>query len=232
MAKLITKFKYLKPTARRNVGGYAKYIATREGVEKIDRSHMLAPCSVKQKKLIERILRDFPDCKEMLEYEDYRNNPTNINASDFISRALEDNANEAMQTKTYADYIATRLRAQRFGSHGLFTDDGVVVNLNEVSAELDRYEGNVWTVILSLRREDAVVREAMNLLAELAPDDADDESIALACAEAKTIARNHPIANALLSESEGGGKSLARHKPRRPPSTPSPNTASASQIRE
>ena len=35
MAKLITKFKYLKPNARQSVGGYAKYIATREGVDKI-----------------------------------------------------------------------------------------------------------------------------------------------------------------------------------------------------
>ena len=38
MAKLITKFKYLKPNARQSVGGYAKYIATREGVDKIDES--------------------------------------------------------------------------------------------------------------------------------------------------------------------------------------------------
>ena len=35
MAKLITKFKYLKPSARQSIGGYAKYIATREGVEKL-----------------------------------------------------------------------------------------------------------------------------------------------------------------------------------------------------
>lgn len=155
MAKLITKFKYLKPNTRRSIGGYAKYIATREGVAKIDHTRALAPCSVKQKKLIETLLRDFPDCKEMLEYEDYQALPTSGNASEFIARALEDNACEAMQTKTYADYIATRPRAQRFGSHGLFTDDGVAVKLNEVSDELNRYEGNVWTVILSLRREDA-----------------------------------------------------------------------------
>ena len=155
MAKLITKFKYLKPDARQSVGGYAKYIATREGVEKIDESYQLAPSSVKQQQLIEKILEDFPDSKEMLEYEDYLKEPTVGNASEFITRALEDNAYEVMQTKTYADYIATRPRAQRFGSHGLFTDDGVQIKLNEVSDELNVYEGNVWTVIISLRREDA-----------------------------------------------------------------------------
>ena len=48
MAKLITKFKYLKPNARQSVGGYAKYIATREGVDKIDESYRLSPCSQRQ----------------------------------------------------------------------------------------------------------------------------------------------------------------------------------------
>lgn len=155
MAKLITKFKYLKPSARQSVGGYAKYIATREGVEKVDDTFKTDPPTEKQKKLIERILRDFPDSNSMLEYEDYLKEPTLGNASEFITRALEDNANEALNTKTYADYIATRPRAERFGSHGLFTDDGVRVKLEDVSRELNEYEGNVWTVIISLRREDA-----------------------------------------------------------------------------
>ena len=76
MAKLITKFKYLKPAARQSVGGYAKYIATREGVEKVDDTFKTDPSTEKQKKLIERILRDFPDSNSMLEYEDYLKEPT------------------------------------------------------------------------------------------------------------------------------------------------------------
>ncbi|WP_161471831.1 MobP3 family relaxase [Acutalibacter muris] len=155
MAKLVTKFKFLKPSARQGRGGYAKYIATRDGVEKIDDSKRFAPVSWNQKKLIAKILRDFPDSKEMLEYEDYRQKQTVESASEFISRAIEDNAAVALNAKTYADYIATRPRAERFGSHGLFTDDGVQVNLAEVSQELNNYGGNVWTAIISLRREDA-----------------------------------------------------------------------------
>ncbi len=155
MAKLITKFKYLKPDARQSVGGYAKYIATREGVDKIDESLKFANSSVKQQQFIQKILKDFPDSKDSLEYEDYIKNPTVGNASEFITRTMEDNAYEVMQTKTYADYIATRPRAERFGTHGLFTDDGVQVKLNEVSENLNQYGGNVWTVIISLRREDA-----------------------------------------------------------------------------
>ena len=156
MPRLVTKFKYMKPgSGGRSVGGYARYIATREGVEKIDQTYRLSPSSQKQQQLIEKILKDFPDCKEMLEYEDYLKEPTVGNASEFITRALEDNAYGVMQTKTYADYIATRPRAERFGSHGLFTDAGVPVKLNAVSDELNRHGGNVWTVIISLRREDA-----------------------------------------------------------------------------
>lgn len=155
MAKLITKFKYLKPHDRKSVGGYAKYIATREGVDKIDQSFKLAPTSAKQKKLIKQILEDFPDSKNSLEYEDYLKESNVGNASEFITRTIEENAYEVMQTKTYADYISTRPRVQRFGTHGLFTDDGVQIKLNEVSENLNQYGGNVWTIIISLRREDA-----------------------------------------------------------------------------
>lgn len=153
MAKLVTKFKFIKPGKK--AGGYVKYIATREGVDKIDDSKKHLPASKKQKDLTLKILRDFPDTKDMHEYDDYRRTMTVADASEFITRALEDNAQEMMTGKTYADYIATRPRAQRFGSHGLFTDDGVSVNLSKVSKELNQYQGNVWTAILSLRREDA-----------------------------------------------------------------------------
>ena len=155
MARLITKFKYLKPEDRKNVGGYAEYIATREGVEKIDESRRFAPATEKQRRFIQKILADFPDSKSSLEYEDYLKDKTIGTASEFITRALEENADEMMHSKTYADYIATRPRAERIGSHGLFTDDGVAVDLQKVSDELNAHTGNVWTAIVSLRREDA-----------------------------------------------------------------------------
>lgn len=155
MAKLVTKFKYQKPSDRANFGNYAKYIATRDGVDTIDDSLRFATATVKQKYLIERILQDFPDSREMLEYEDYSKSLTIGTASEFISRAIEDNICEISDNKTYADYIATRPRVERFGSHGLFTDDGIQVQLSKVSEELNHHGGNIWTVIISLRREDA-----------------------------------------------------------------------------
>lgn len=155
MARLVTKFKYLKPNRKVSAGGYAKYIATRDGVEKIDNSQKFAPVTVKQKKLIDKILKDFPDSNDMFEYADYLEKQNVGTASDFISRFMEDYAYEISGRKAYADYIATRPRAERFGSHGLFTDDGVQVQLSKVSEELDNHKGNIWTAIISIRREDA-----------------------------------------------------------------------------
>lgn len=155
MAKLVTKFKYLKPNRKVSAGGYAKYIATREGVEKIDSSQKFAPATAKQKNLIEKILKDFPDSKDMFEYSDYLEKQNQGSASDFISRVMEDYAYEISGRKAYADYIATRPRAERLGSHGLFTDDGVQVQLSKVSEELDKHKGNIWTAIISICREDA-----------------------------------------------------------------------------
>ncbi len=156
MPRLVTKFKYLKPGGGgKSVGGYARYIATREGVERIDDSHRHAPATQKQQALVEKILRDFPETKASQEYEDFQREQTVGNASELISMAIEENLDAVANTKTYADYIATRPRAERFGSHGLFTDEGVEVQLGTVSQELNTYKGNVYTAILSLKREDA-----------------------------------------------------------------------------
>ena len=88
-------------------------------------------------------------------YVDYLEKQNVGSASDFISRVMEDYAYEISGRKAYADYIATRPRAERFGSHGLFTDDGVQVQLSKVTEELDKHKGNIWTAIISIRREDA-----------------------------------------------------------------------------
>ncbi len=155
MARIVTKFKYLKPDRKQSAGGYAKYIATREGVEKIDDSKRFAPVTVKQLKLINKLLKDFPDSADSLEYHDYLAQHNVATASEFITRTVEDNSYEIAGRESYAKYIATRPRAKRFGRHGLFTDKGVPVHLTKVQEELNKHEGNIWTAIISLRREDA-----------------------------------------------------------------------------
>lgn len=153
MANLVTKFRFYKPKKSKTRGNYLKYVATRDGVEKINNENQSV--SKSQKDLIEKILCDFPDSIEMLEYEDYLKEPTVKNASEFITRAIEDNTNFFSKQTTYADYIATRPRVEKNGTHGLFSSTDDKINLQNVSEEITMHEGNVWTMIVSLRREDA-----------------------------------------------------------------------------
>lgn len=151
MARLIVKSPYIKCGGGRSAGGYMRYIATRERVELIQDDR---PPTRKQEQLIVKLVKDFPDAKELDEYGDYQEHPTKANASAFISQALEENWSDVQQSDVYMKYIATRPRAERLGSHGLFGDtDGV--ELDRAMAELENYSGNVWTHIISLKREDA-----------------------------------------------------------------------------
>ena len=54
----------------------------------------------------------------------------------------------------YMRYIATRPRAEKHGEHGLFGAEDAV-DLEKTLGELKAHEGNVWTIIYSLRRENA-----------------------------------------------------------------------------
>lgn len=151
MAGLIVKSPYLKCGGGSSVSGYLRYIGTREQVELLPDDR---PPTRKQEQLVRKLTKDFPEAKELDEYSDYEAKPTKANASAFITRALEENWAQVQQSDGYMKYIATRPRAERLGDHGLFGDeDGV--DLEQAMRELDQYTGNVWTHIISLKREDA-----------------------------------------------------------------------------
>jgi len=151
MARLIVKSPYIKCGAGQSAGGYLKYIATRERVEIIPDDR---PPTQKQTQLIAKLVKDFPDAKELMEYEDYISHPTKATASALITLTLESNWDRLSSMEGYAKYIALRPRAERLGEHGLFGDNDNV-DLSRVMDELDHYTGNVWTHIISLHREDA-----------------------------------------------------------------------------
>ena len=151
MARLILKSPYLQCDRNHPVSGYLQYIGTRERVELLPDDR---PPTRKQEQLVRKLVKDFPSSKKLDEYSDYEAKPTKAHASAFITRALEENWPEVQQSEGYMKYIATRPRAERLGDHGLFGDeDGV--DLAKAMEELDQYTGNVWTHILSLKREDA-----------------------------------------------------------------------------
>ena len=151
MARLIVKSPYIKCGGGQSAGGYLKYIATRERVEIIPDDR---PPTNKQTQFLAKLVKDFPDTKELMEYEDYAAHPTKATASALITLALESNWDRLSSMEGYAKYIATRPRAERLGSHGLF-GDADYVSLDAAMDEMEHYTGNVWTHIISLRREDA-----------------------------------------------------------------------------
>ncbi len=144
MLGLIQKSGYIKPGA--GAGNYAKYIATRDGVEMIVNNGTVTE---KQQQLIVDLLRDFPESRETEEYADYESKPTVSSASAFITATLDDHAHEFHQGDRYMKYIAQRPR-----SHGLFSAEPVT-DLEKTMAEVSAHPAPVWTFIYSLKREDA-----------------------------------------------------------------------------
>lgn len=159
MPRLIFKCPYIKggtSAACAHLENYVRYMATRNGVERIDPGCDGWQATKRQKEMIKQILRDFPLSRGMFEYEDYLMTPTRSNASEFITRALEDNYDRIAKMDNYLNYIATRPRAQRIGSHGLFTGAEDSLVLSQIAEAVATHPGNIWLPIISLRREDAV----------------------------------------------------------------------------
>lgn len=148
MARLIQKSGYIK---NGKASGYMEYVATRDGVEIIQSTE---PATKKQKQFIQKLLKDFPDAKELFEYSDYMQTPNRGTASAFIATALDTHLHEMESESGYMSYIAQRPRAEKHGGHGLFSEVDTT-DLKAAKAELDAHDGKVWTFIFSLRREDA-----------------------------------------------------------------------------
>ena len=161
MSQLIVTSRYLKngnqknKTKRRN---YTKYIATRETVEIrsqkfVDRN---ANATKNQEQLINDLINDFPESKRYLEYDDYEREPTIENAGELISTIVERNADVVGDRHNFVGYMAMRPGVEKRGSHGLFNEKDEPIILNQAANEIAEHKGNVWSHVVSLRREDAV----------------------------------------------------------------------------
>ena len=131
-----------------------RYFATRPGVEVLSDSGS-QPATKKQKAYIQRLLRAFPEARELLEYADYLGHPTQESASEFIRQAREDFAVPMSQRENYLDYVSHRPGVELRGEHGLWTSGGKVENLAEAVREVAEHPGNVWTPVVAIRRQDA-----------------------------------------------------------------------------
>ena len=155
MPKLIVTSRYFKSGSSKNLSNYVKYIATREGSVTVKENNGTAPATQKQQELILFLLKEFPESTETFEYDDYKNNSTQKNASLFISEILERNADRISDRENYVGYLANRPGAVKFGSHGLFSQEDTSIDLEKTAKEIANHKGNVWTHVVSLRRDDA-----------------------------------------------------------------------------
>ena len=179
MPRIIMKSPYIKPNSKTHIGNYVSYIATRDGVEKVDSTQKFMEATERQKQIIKKLLSDYPDSKDLYEYQDYLDKPNRGNADELILRIAEAHAELFGDREKYISYIAQRPRVEKISSHGLFTDGGVPIVLSDVQKEVAESKSNVWTHIISLKREDAerlgynnakawmnLIRSQRNMIAE------------------------------------------------------------------
>ena len=157
MSLLIVTSRYLKSGTAKTKSqrkNYTKYIATRESVEVREQSKKYS--TENQKKLLNELLDDFPETKKYLEFEDYKNNPTVENASELISTIIERNADVIGNRQNFVGYMAMRPGVEKRGAHGLFNESNEPIVLDKIAEEVANHPGNVWSHVVSLRREDAI----------------------------------------------------------------------------
>ncbi|MBP5237100.1 MAG: hypothetical protein J6128_06245 [Clostridia bacterium] len=155
MPKVIVKCRYYKSGSGKGLGGYMNYIATREGVEKLSNDQRTKPATEAQIEMIEGLLKENPSLKNASEYRLYSKDKTVGTASEFISHALESRP-ELLGTEQYLRYMATRPRVDKRGrAHGLFSSGGVDLDLDDEIKKFEAHKGNVYSVIISIKREDA-----------------------------------------------------------------------------
>lgn len=156
MARIVLISPYLK--GGQNAAKLAqrtRYFATRPGVELLADERSSLPATKKQQDFIARLLKSFPSCWELIEYEEYLDHPTQGSASAFIQQVQENYIEALDQKENFVDYISHRPGVQKDGEHGLWDAHGKVKNLAQAVREVAEHPGNVWTPVVALRREDA-----------------------------------------------------------------------------
>ena len=131
-----------------------KYISTREGVELLKDTDSDLPAT-KQQDFISRLLKTFPDTREMPEYEDYNAEHSQKNAAEFISQVQENYAYLLDKRENYVDYVANRPGVKKLGEHGLWNADGKVPVLQNAVDEVAHHQGNVWSLRYNVQMRNA-----------------------------------------------------------------------------
>ena len=184
MAGVFLSSPYLKGGKQSaKLANLTKYISTREGVELLKDTGSSLPATKQQQDFISRLLKMFPDTREMPEYEDYQTENSQKNAAEFISQVQENYAYLLDKRENYVDYVANRPCVRKLGEHGLWNADGKVPVLQNAIDEVANHLGNVWTPVIAIQRSDA----------ERLGYDSADSWRSLICSEIDQIAKAYKI---------------------------------------
>ena len=153
MAKIIVSCRFQK--SAKDIADLIRYMATREGVEKLPDTKKYKIATQSQHDLILSVVKHFPQNKKFLEYEDFYAMPTRENANEFLDAVAERYADRADELKGLVNYISNRPGVEKLGSHGLFTQFDMPIDLDTVAERVANHDGIIWTEVVSLRREDA-----------------------------------------------------------------------------
>lgn len=171
MSRIVVYSDYLKSGDKKHILNDFEYIGTREGVclnqfdyakymKPLHPATQVHPVTERQQELINSILKEIPDAKEMISYEKFESNANMYHASMFIAEAME-----LLETKTCDNHIYMKYISERPGvvikegcEHGLFDTMGAA-DYDHYYHELDQHKGNVWRHIVSMRREDAIAND-------------------------------------------------------------------------
>ena len=153
MAKIIVSCRFQK--SAKDIADLIRYMAAREGVEKLPNTKRYKIATQNQHDLILFVVKHFPQSKKFLEYEDFYAMPTRENANEFLDAVAERYADRVDELKGLVSYISNRPGVEKLGSHGLFTQFDMPIDLDTVAERVANHDGVIWTEVVSLRREDA-----------------------------------------------------------------------------
>ncbi len=155
MPKIIVTSRVIRNSPKGKAGNLVKYMAKREGVEKLPMNETDQPATVRQQRLIKQILKADPDAKNYPEYQSFLPQQTKANATEFLDAYVERNADRVNDLQKLVEYMAERPGVEKLGKHGLFSMTDEPIDLDQVAAEVANHPGNIWTHVVSLHREDA-----------------------------------------------------------------------------
>ncbi|MDE8037453.1 MobP3 family relaxase [Erysipelothrix rhusiopathiae] len=154
MPRIIAKFGYMKPSNVKR-SSFLEYIATRDGVLKNIEKITDKPPTTKQLDLIKKLVNKYPKIMDYESYKTFEENKSVASASEFITEVEESHYRSLNRSKEYIEYIAKRPRVVKEGTHGLFTNTDEKIVLEQLKKRIEKHQGNIWTGIISLKREDA-----------------------------------------------------------------------------